>query len=128
MFEQFDPEVRRIAEQLYSEDPVSRHVLADELNTYAMSLREKRDAEFFDMDTAKDVVLLCRRMLAALPDDATEEQHRLTQLAISYLVLEEDIEDDNESMIGFDDDMQVAVAVAERLGLQELIPESARAD
>jgi hypothetical protein len=97
-------------------------VLADELETYARGLRDHANAEFFDSDTAKQVVNLCRRMLKAMPEEPSEKEHRLTQLAISYLVLEEDIEDDNESMVGFDDDMQVAVAVATELGLKELLP------
>ena len=103
-------------------------MLADELETYARSLRSHANAEFFDMDTAKQVVNLCRRLLKALPEEPTEKQHRLTQLAIAYLVLEEDIEDDNESMVGFDDDMQVAIAVTRELGLQNLLPEESSSD
>jgi len=73
------------------------------------------------LETAHRVTVLCRQLLDALPANPEDKQHRLTQLAISYFVLEEDAEDDNESLIGFDDDLQVAVAVIEELGLHDLL-------
>ena len=75
------------------------------------------------METAHRVTVLCRQLLDALPTNPEDKQHRLTQLAISYFVLEEDAEDDNESLIGFDDDLQVAIAVIEELGLHQLLDE-----
>lgn len=117
----FSSDIRRIAEQLYREEPVSAHVLADELETYAQVLSRKHNSEFVDLDTANQVVALCRRLLGALPVDPSEKQHRLTQLAISYFVLEEDIDDDNASVVGFDDDLQVVVAVIKELGLHGLL-------
>jgi hypothetical protein len=60
-------------------------------------------------------------MLKALPAEPEPRQHHLTQIAVSYFVLEEDAEDDNDSLIGFDDDMQVAVAAAKAMGLDELL-------
>jgi uncharacterized membrane protein YkvA (DUF1232 family) len=79
------------------------------------------------MDTAKKVLMICRRLLAAMPAEPSDEQHRLTQLAICYFVLEEDIEDDNNSMIGFDDDLQVVIAVVEQLGQHELLADESQA-
>ena len=97
-------------------------VLSDELEEYASQLgRHAKQSEFFDLETAQRTVRLCRGLLAALPPNPDEFQHRLTQLAISYFVLEEDVEDDNDSLIGFDDDWQVAVAVAEALEMPDLI-------
>jgi len=97
-------------------------VLADELEEYTGQLDHQAvQSEFFDLETAKRTARLCRDLLAALPSEPDEHQHRLTQLAIAYFVLEEDAEDDNDSLIGFDDDLQVAVAVAEALGLKDLV-------
>ena len=113
--------MQRILEQLGREALVAPRVLADELESYALRLDKTAHSEFFDRETAERVTVLCRRLLKALPVDPDERQHSLTQIAINYFVLEEDIEDDNESLIGFDDDLQVAAAVAKALGLNEVL-------
>jgi hypothetical protein len=113
--------IQRIVEQLCLEDLVSPHILADELNTYVQSIACDTHSEFFDLQTADRVAELCRRLLEALPESPSDRQHRLTQLAVSYFVLEEDAEDDNESLIGFDDDLKVVIAVIEELGLHDLL-------
>jgi uncharacterized protein YceH (UPF0502 family) len=97
-------DIQRIVEQLSQEELISPRVLADELETYVQDICNTSQSEFFDLQTAKRVAGLCRRLLDRLPADPSEKQHRLTQLAISYFVLEEDAEDDNDSLIGFDDD------------------------
>ena len=114
-------EIQRIIEQLSQEELISPRLLADELETYVQDIRNTSRSEFFDLQTANRVVELCRSLLEALPADPSERQHRLTQLAIRYFVLEEDAEDDNDSLIGFDDDLQVAIAVIEELGLHDLL-------
>ena len=114
-------EIQRIIEQLSQEVLISPRVLADELETYVQGIRNTTHSEFFDLQTANRVTVLCRRLLDALPADTSERQHRLTQLAIRYFVLEEDAEDDNDSLIGFDDDLQVAITVIEELGLHDLL-------
>lgn len=115
------PETQRIVEQLGQEERVPPRILADELESYALRLGSIAHREFFDLETAKRVTELCRGLLKALPVDPGERQHHLTQIAVSYFVLEEDAEDDNDSLIGFDDDLQVAVAVIKALGLDELL-------
>ncbi|NOX70578.1 MAG: hypothetical protein GXP15_15410 [Gammaproteobacteria bacterium] len=120
-FAHLSQEIQRILAQLGQETLVAPRVLADELESYALRLGKTAHTEFFDRDTAERVTVLCRRLLKALPADPDEKQHHLTQLAVNYFVLEEDIEDDNESPIGFDDDLQVAVAVTQALGLEELL-------
>ena len=114
-------DIQRIVEQLSQEELTSPQVLADELETYVQDIRNTSRSEFFDLQTANRVTVLCRRLLDALPADPPERQHRLTQLAIRYFVLEEDAEDDNDSLIGFDDDLQVAITVIEELGLHDLL-------
>jgi hypothetical protein len=115
------PEIQRILEQLSQEDLVAPRVLADELESYARRLGKISHTEFFDLKTAKQVTVLCRDLLKALPAEPDARQHHLTQIAVNYFVLEEDAEDDNDSLIGFDDDLQVAVAAAKALGLDELL-------
>lgn len=121
---QLSSEIRRILDELHTEALVPLTVLSSELEQYARQLdTHARQSEFFDLDTAKFTAQLCRNLLRALPQPPDERQHRLTQLAINYFVLEEDAEDDNESLIGFDDDLQVVVAVIEELGFNHLLEE-----
>lgn len=116
------PDIRRILQKLAQEALVSQADLAHQMNVYSEGLDNRAQrAEFFDLETAKRSATLCRKLLKALPPEPSTEQHRLTQLAISYFVLEHDAEDDNESLIGFDDDLQVAMAVIEALNLQHLL-------
>jgi uncharacterized membrane protein YkvA (DUF1232 family) len=121
-FSRFDSTTRRIAEQLAGEALVSPKVLADELRQYVETLDSHRaNAEFVDDDVAKRIAALCWQLLKALPDDPDERQHRLTQLAINYFVLAEDAHDDNHSLAGFEDDLEVVTAVVEALGLNYLL-------
>ncbi len=123
-FSQFEPNTRRIAEQLAAEALVSVKVLSDELQQYVEVLDAHSSSdEFFDHDVAKRIAALCWKLLDALPDEPDEQRHRLTQLAINYFVLAEDGQDDNHSMAGFEDDLQVVTAVVHELGLSHLLDE-----
>jgi uncharacterized membrane protein YkvA (DUF1232 family) len=105
---------------------VPLNVLAHELAGYTNELTDQaHHTEFFDLETAQRTATLCHRLLAALPDNPSEEQHRLAQLAINYFVLAEDAEDDNHSLIGFDDDLQVVVAMIDELGFHHLLEDDA---
>lgn len=119
---QFDPKTRRIVEQLSGEVLISVQVLSDELQQYVEELDgHSSNAEFFDDGTARRIAALCWKLLDALPAEPDERQHRLTQLAINYFVLAEDAQDDNHSLIGFEDDLQVVTAVIHELGLSHLL-------
>jgi len=121
-FSQFDPNTRRIAEQLAREALVSVQVLSDELQQYVEQLdAHSSNADFIDHDVAMRIAALCWKLLDALPAEPDERQHRLTQLAINYFVLAEDAQDDNYSMVGFEDDLQVVTAVIHELGLTHLL-------
>ena len=68
-FSRFDPNTRRIAEQLAEEPLVSVTVLADELRQYVDGLQMKSaDAEFVDYDVARRIAGLCAKLLDALPE------------------------------------------------------------
>jgi uncharacterized membrane protein YkvA (DUF1232 family) len=98
------------------------HVLSDELQQYVEQLdAHSSNEEFFEYDVAKRIAALCWKLLGALPAEPDERQHRLTQLAINYFVLAEDAQDDNHSMAGFEDDLQVVTAVIHELGLSHLL-------
>ena len=123
-FSQFEPNTRRIAEQLAGEALVSVKVLSDELQQYVEELdAHSSNGGFFDHDVASRIAALCWKLLDALPAEPDERQHRLTQLAINYFVLAEDAHDDNHSLEGFEDDLQVVIAVVNELGLSHLLEE-----
>jgi hypothetical protein len=123
-FSQFDPKISRIVEQLAGEALVPVQVLTDELQEYVEELEgHSSNAGFFDDATAKRIAALCWKLIDALPPEPDERQHRLTQLAINYFVLAEDAQDDNHSLAGFDDDLEVVVAVINELGLGHLLNE-----
>ncbi len=48
-------------------------------------------------------------------------QHQLTLLAINYFVLAEDAQDDNYSLAGFEDDLQVVTVFIHELDLSHLL-------
>ena len=123
-FPQLEPNTRRIAEQLSREALVSVQVLSDELQQYVEEIdAHSSKAEFFDHEVARRIAALCWKLLDALPAEPDERQHRLTQLAINYFVLAEDAQDDNHSLAGFEDDLQVVTAVIHELGLSHLMEE-----
>ena len=123
-FPQLDPNTRRIAEQLAGEAVVSVQVLSDELQQYVEELDAHSSNDgFFDRDVANRIAALCWKLLDALPAEPDERQHRLTQLAINYFVLAEDAQDDNHSLAGFEDDLQVVTAVIHELDLSHLLEE-----
>jgi hypothetical protein len=124
-FSQFDPKISRIVEQLAGEALVPVSVLTDELQQYVEELEgHSSNAGFFDDGTAKRIAALCWKLIDALPPEPDERQHRLTQLAINYFVLAEDAQDDNHSMAGFEDDLEVVVAVINELRLGHLLNEA----
>jgi hypothetical protein len=126
---QFDSTTRRIVEQLNEESLVSPKVLSDELQEYVEELNShSTNAELVDDGLAGRIAWLCGKLLEALPDRPDERQHRLTQLAVNYFVLAEDGHDDNHSLIGFDDDLDVVVAVIKELGMTELLEEEPAAE
>ena len=125
-FSQFEPATRRIAEQLYEESLVPVPVLSDELQQYTETRgRHPANAEFVDDGLADRITALCWKLIEAMPEKPDERQHRLTQLAVNYFVLAEDAHDDNHSLVGLDDDLEVVTAVIRELGLTGLLREDA---
>ena len=121
---QFDEKTGRIVEQLAGEVLVPVKVLSDELQQYEEEIdTHSSKEEFFDLDVARRIAALCWKLLDELPAVPDERQHRLTQLAINYFVLAEDAQDDNYSLAGFEDDLQVVTAVIHELGLGHLLGE-----
>ncbi len=99
------------------EDVLSLERLKQASTEYMASLRTSA-VEFLDVETAQRVASGCDALLewaeAASPVDP--QAHLAVHAAVRYFILEEDAEGD-ESIIGFDDDLQVVEATAAVLGV-----------
>ena len=91
-------------------------VLARDVGAYGLHLEQRAvQVEFMDLATANRVAVICRFLLAKLEESPCPDRHLAVQSAVEYFILEDDGEDDT-SLIGFDDDLQVAQVTAAVLG------------
>lgn len=95
---------------------------APDIEQYAKRLlSEAPQHEFLDVSTAREAIYICRALLQREGNSPDPERRLAVITAAQYLILAEDAEDDVNSVIGFDDDLQVAEAVARALGYDDLI-------
>lgn len=85
-------------------------------------LREAERREFVDTDQAQRISGALIQAIEDLSDDAPEEHKRLLQAGAAYFALTDDVADDVNSPIGFDDDERVVRAVMQFIGRSELLP------
>lgn len=112
------PRVGRIVERLFRERRISPVELHRLVSDYRNGLEgAARDGAFLDVILATQVANLLHRLVDTLQQPVTPEHHRLVQVAVRYFVFEDDAESDRDSLIGFEDDRLVAVAVAAELGI-----------
>lgn len=88
--------------------------LEDACGAYVERLRA-RDIEFLDLGTALRVASTCRALLERLRHGADPARQAAVQAAVEYFVLENDGEND-DSIVGFDDDLRVVQLTADVLG------------
>lgn len=90
--------------------------LRSEVEDYLATLRRRAATDaFLDLTTAEQVARGCHELLERLGEAGDEEDHGAVQAAVAYFVLEDDAEEDG-SVIGFDDDLQVVEATFRALG------------
>jgi len=83
---------------------------------YLDELRRKaRSVEFLDVATAERALDGCLRLLDAERGTQDASRQRVVQAAVEYYLLRKDAEEDT-SIVGFDDDLQVIQVTAEVLG------------
>lgn len=110
------PELATEYERCVSKDLRSATVLRMEVDEYVTELRDRRAQDaFLDLSTAERVAIGCHGLLARLGDVGSEAEHGAVQAAVAYFILEDDAEEDS-SVIGFDDDLQVVDATFHALG------------
>ena len=86
------------------------------IREYRASLRARAvESEFLDLETARRVAACCHALLVQLAGSPSPAHHRAVQAAVDYFLLEDDGEEDG-SIVGFDDDLEVVRVTAEVLG------------
>ncbi|MBK8979860.1 MAG: hypothetical protein IPM29_28515 [Planctomycetes bacterium] len=112
--------IRKFVARLEREPLRSVAELRAELGAFERGL-DSADAHhpLADLALARRIASGCRRLLAD-PRNTDPARLRRVQLAVRYLVLEDDAESDRRSPLGFDDDAQVFDIVATELGSPEL--------
>lgn len=116
------PSVRAVVSSLESRPPRTAPELRTELRAYLASFDSGEAAHhpFADAELARRIGAGCLALLAD-PAISTNPSHlRRAQLAIDYLILEDDAESDADSALGFDDDAQVFDAIARALNRADL--------
>ena len=115
----FPPETRPLVARILAEPQRSLPALAREVTDYrATVVAASRVSEFVDVRLAGRIADACELLLGALADAPTERQLRLAHVAVRYFVLEDDVEGDLTSVVGFDDDAEVVNVVLRELGFE----------
>ena len=112
-------DTRPVVEALLREEPIALSDLRASIDTFETELPSADQHPLVDDATALRLSRGCRALLDAVAADP--ERLRLAQVAVRYLVMDEDADSDTESPFGFDDDVEVFNAVCEELGLPELV-------
>jgi len=85
--------------------------LAAEIDAYLRRLESAAlRHELIDLGTAKLVARLCLTLLQQFGISPVDDHRRIVQTANRYFLLDDDAEGDVESIIAFDDDVQVVQA------------------
>jgi hypothetical protein len=110
------PRVARVMDGFLREPRSSPVELHREVSDYLDRLETKaRGGDFLDIVLATEVARLLHRLIDTLQPPVAAERQRLVQGAVRYFVTEQDAESDRDSLIGFEDDRLVAIAVAAEL-------------
>lgn len=110
--------VATLFDKLMREPRRSRDEMRRRVASYLVSIESlAREIDYLDIDLVERIANCCHRLIETLDEDASEDHRRLVQAAVLYFVLDEDVEGDTSSLIGFDDDRLVVEAVARELGV-----------
>lgn len=114
-------DIRSIAERLVREPLRSVSELRTALDRYSAHVEHAAGIHAFaDRDLALRIAAGCRKLLGD-PANHAPPRLRLVQLAVDYLILEDDAESERDSVLGFDDDAIVFDHCAKKLGRTDLI-------
>ena len=108
---------------LYEAPLQTRSAIVAHVREYlAAIVAEAEHKEFVDTEQASRLAHALIVVIESLKDDVPDEHRRLVQAAAAYFALTDDVSDDVDSPIGFDDDERVVRAVLRYVGHPELLP------
>jgi uncharacterized membrane protein YkvA (DUF1232 family) len=107
---------------LYEAPLQTRSTMVAHIREYlAAIVAEAEHKEFVDTEQATRLAHALITVIEDLKDDVPDEHRRLVQAAAAYFALTDDVSDDVDSPIGFDDDERVVRAVLRYIGRPELL-------
>jgi hypothetical protein len=108
---------RELFEQLLEEDLRPVHELFNEVKAYArLATDQGRGLSEIDTVLVAQLADVSLKLLETIVPNSSEERRRLIQASVRYFLLEEDSDNDLDSVLGFDDDAEVTNAVLRHLG------------
>jgi hypothetical protein len=115
------PNSRELFWDLFRRKLVGKVVLRDELNSYITLVKATAaSGGVVNKEVARDLARKLATLLKELNDGLGEFDQRLIHAAVLYFVEDDDGEADFDSEDGYDDDVEIFNAVAERLGREDL--------
>ncbi len=120
LLDQLLSDSRAVVLRLLDEPPTTADALRHEVDALDDVLSAAGDESFADLILARQLVSGCHALLAAWPKAEPRHRH-LIQVAVRYVVLDDDGDEDLSSPFGFDDDVEVFNAVAQLLDRRELL-------
>ena len=110
---------RPLWDKLMAEEVIPVHQLFSEVTEYRKAIEAARRMEHVDDTLADALADVSLQLLQTIGPNTTEETRRVIQGAVRYFVLEDDIDGDLDSVLGFDDDAEVMNAALDHLGRSE---------
>ena len=115
------PSARQLFWDLFRRKLVSKTVLRKELNSYIVLVKATAaSGGVVNEALARDLARRLATLLKDLDDGLEEFDQRLIHAAVRYFVEDDDGDADFDSEQGYEDDVEVFNAVAERLGHEDL--------
>lgn len=108
-FQKLGQDYQPIIKRLQKENLRPLSALKTEVKEYTAELKQE-ESEFLDLATAQDIAIECLQLIDQVTKFYSKPHHSALQVAIRYFVLDDDVVSDVDSIIGFDDDAEVAQA------------------
>ncbi len=116
LLERLPPAIARALEPLTREGTLNAEEARRLVEGYLARLEAlSAEREFVDVSLARNVARRCIELVDRFGGEPDGERRRLVQAAVRYFVLEDDVEEDTTSLVGFDDDFIVIQMVEELL-------------
>lgn len=119
-----DPVLVRFCDEI-AREPLLTYVDLRRVNTeyFAHVVATADHGAMLDVQLAQAIATSLAAVLEDPPWPEKSHEHRVLHIAVRYFEVEDDAEPDGESVLGFEDDAQVANAVLRYLNREDLLIE-----